>query len=75
MCIEILMPDGETLVTMRDAVNRLPVLITDQPVLNGDLDICLCSLRVDDTATANGYSVARHAHWLWVEFVQSRRTR
>ena len=70
MCVEILMPDGETLVTMRDAVSRLPVLVTDQPILNGDLDICLCSLRVDDTAKANGYGVVWPEHRLWAGFAK-----
>lgn len=41
MCVEILMPDGETLVTIRDAVKVLPVIISRQRVYNGDLDTCL----------------------------------
>ena len=70
MCVEILMPDGRTLVTMRDATEALGVIITDQPVYNGDLDICLCSLGVDRTAEANGYGVLWPDHRMWAGFVK-----
>ena len=71
MCLEILMPDGETLVTMRDAADTLPVMITDQPVYNGDLDICLCSLDIDQTAKANGYGVVWPEHRMWAGFART----
>jgi len=75
MCVEILMPDGRTLVTMRDATEALGVLITDQPVYNGDLDVCLCWLDTVETAKANGYGVLWPDHRMWAGFVKPLETK